>query len=268
MDAQASSLLMTVEWLARHLDSKELLIIDTRKNDDYRLGHIPGAINIPTDMTFASSGDTSRVGSLRHIQDLFSRNGINREDHIVVYDNGEHIDAARFFWVLEVYGHDHVNLLNGGMGMWQERHLPVETKTNQRLVTQYIPRINHHRITSRKAMELAINNSAISIIDARSEQEFNGLESRAQRKGHIPGAINIPSDRNLLEIQENLSTLLDDTQLVQQYEKQKGKQVITYCNKGRQSALTYFMLRQLGADVSVYDGAWLEWGNDPALPIE
>jgi thiosulfate/3-mercaptopyruvate sulfurtransferase len=43
--------------------------------------------------------------------------------------------------------------------------------------------------------------------------------------------------------------------------------VITYCNRGKQSALTYFVLRKLGYKVSVYDGAWLEWGNDDQLPI-
>ena len=44
--------------------------------------------------------------------------------------------------------------------------------------------------------------------------------------------------------------------------------VITYCNSGRRASVSYLVLRSLGYDASVYDGSWLEWGNDESLPIE
>ncbi|KRT60270.1 sulfurtransferase, partial [endosymbiont of Ridgeia piscesae] len=48
----------------------------------------------------------------------------------------------------------------------------------------------------------------------------------------------------------------------------QNKRIITYCNRGKQSALTYFVLRQLGYEAAAYDGAWFEWSNDSTLPIE
>ena len=43
--------------LARHLkQSKELAVIDVREAEDYRKGHVPGAINLPHDKWSTAEG--------------------------------------------------------------------------------------------------------------------------------------------------------------------------------------------------------------------
>jgi len=86
--------------------------------------------------------------------------------------------------------------------------------------------------------------------------------------GHISTAINIPFDLNL---NASTSKLLSLSELSKLYEMlDKKKPVIVYCNKGKQSALSYVVLRYLGYKVSAYDGSWFEWGrkkNFPQHPI-
>lgn len=261
------STLVSPNWLNAHLLDTDLLIIDTREATLYEQAHIPGAINIPVNETFAASSNTYRVAGLPQIKALFSRHGINHHDNIIVYDDGRFIDAARFFWVLEVYGHEHVSLMDGGIPQWLQAGLPIENEPRQRPATTYIPTISHQRLTTKMAMQIALSNSAVHIIDARTHEEYSGEKSIADRSGHIPGAVNIPWLVNMHEM-SGLQKLLSDAELAEHYQAYQGQQVITYCNRGKQSALTYFTLRHLGYDVSVYDGAWLEWANDQSLPIE
>ncbi|MFP6641514.1 MAG: rhodanese-like domain-containing protein, partial [Myxococcota bacterium] len=50
-------------------------------------------------------------------------------------------------------------------------------------------------------------------------------------------------------------------------ELEVGHRVITYCNSGNRASVSYLVLRSLGFDVAVYDGGWLEWSDNPRLPI-
>ena len=42
----------STQWLKENLNDKNLVIIDTRKADDYRKGHIKGAVNYPKKVWF------------------------------------------------------------------------------------------------------------------------------------------------------------------------------------------------------------------------
>ncbi len=47
------------------------------------------------------------------------------------------------------------------------------------------------------------------------------------------------------------------------------KEVVAYCQTHHRSSHTYIVLKSLGFDrLRGYPGAWSEWGNDPATPIE
>lgn len=261
-------LLIEVSWLLKNLNEPDVVVVDVRPPGLYLQGHIRGAVNIPTTLTFQQQGHTDRLGSITDIENLLGAAGIDRQSNVVLYDDGRFVDASRVFWVFEVYGHRRVAVLNGGYAGWiekgYERSLHVETRKHKKFVAAIQP----DRLATQLHTHLAINDPDMVLIDARPKEEYLGKKSITQRFGHIPTAVSIPWDENITRVNGGfMSKTLPELEAVYR-DFTEDKKIITYCNKGRQSSLTYFVLRRLGRDVSHYDGSWFEWGSDAGLPIE
>ena len=114
------------------LTSPDVLILDARAPAEYRghegnalrLGHIPGAVNVPV-------GATSRPGS-QHLRDgaeiraMLHKANVSRGPRLVCYD-GSGVAAAKLAFVLTLLGHDDVAVYDGGWAEWGNRlDLPVE----------------------------------------------------------------------------------------------------------------------------------------------
>lgn len=261
--------LVDTQWLIKHQDDPNLIIVDARSEHDYKKGHIRGAVNIPVEDTFNPLIQTDRVGNIKYIAVLFSNAGIRNDHLVVIYDGNSYIDAGRVFWVLEVYGHKKVMLLNGGLEGWQAHSGQALSQKNVELQNSYyVPTMSPHRFVTKFSMRLAVKDKDKLIIDTRSKEDFDGKKSIASRSGHIPSAINIPWTENFIEV-DGVRMLKPLDELSSIYDPAiKGKRVILYCNKGKQSSLSYTVLRKLGYDVAHYDGSWFEWGNDSGLPVK
>lgn len=260
-------LLVDIPWLVQHEHEKGYVVVDVRSTDEYGNGHIPGAVNIPVSVTFNPKRNTDRVASTSHVKTVFSEVGITNDDIVVIYDDGRYIDAGRVFWVFEVFGHKQVKLLNGGYSAWKNKKQPVSKTEPTIKKSNYIPNLEPNRLTTKFSMQMAIKGDNQIIIDARSADEFNGIKSIAVRSGHIPNAKSIPWTNNFTEI-NGVKYLKPLSELKAVYGNvDQEKKIYLYCNKGKQSSLSYMVMRQLGYDASHYDGSWYEWGNDASLPI-
>lgn len=259
--------IVPAEWLQAHLDSS-VTIIDARDHQAYRKSHIRGAVSLPVAATFGPVPRADLVAPLASLRKLFSDAGISSDTNVVIYDAGSFIDAARLVWILEASGHQRVAILDGGFAGWQMIAGASETPEVVPLPARFVPAANPERVATKLSTRLAINNPNVTIIDARSNAEYQGKKSHTARKGHIPSAINIPWNRNFAEV-NGVKRLKDLDALRAIYaDVDPSKKVIAYCNKGKQSALTHFIMRELGYDVAAYDGSWYEWSNDDKLPIE
>lgn len=244
--------------------------MDVRSAKEYAKSHLPYAVNLPVNYTFSDQTKPfdGQLASTKVISNLLSKAGINQNTQVIVYDKGHFIDAARMLWILEAYGHDNILLLNGGYAKWALEKLPTTTEIVKTQAKEFIPIINPDRLANKFSTRLGIIDDNIEIIDARSHDEYIGKKTKGARKGHIPSARSIPWDQNF--IQKNGIVVLKSKQQLQDLYQglTKKKKIITYCNKGKQSAMTHFALRELGYDVAAYDGSWSEWSSDMNLPIE
>ncbi len=264
----STDLMVEADWLEDNYNKKNTIVVDTRSADLYTQEHIVGAVNIPVESTFGAPPENDMIAPISHIQKIFSTSGIDNNTHVVLYDDGRHVDAARVFWVFEVYGHKHVVLLNGGYAAWKEKSLPVSSQIVKPEHKEFLPTIVPNILSTKFSTRLAINDVSKTIVDARSEQEYSGQKSQTSRFGHIPSAINIPHHLNYA-VQDGVRKIKPIAQLENLYERiDPNKKVITYCNRGKESALTYFILRRLGFNVSAYDGSWMEWSSDNSLPVD
>ncbi|MGB5718115.1 MAG: rhodanese-like domain-containing protein [Gammaproteobacteria bacterium] len=266
-EAERKPLLVDSSWLQARLHTPGVVIVDARQPGEYVRGHIAGAISLPSVETFHPRlGE--RVATQSRIQYLLGRRGIRRDDHVILYGYDRYRDAARVLWVLALYGHSNVALLNGGYTAWKNAGLPVDTRIPLRKPVNYRAIVRQGLMSTRFHVLLALENPAIAIVDTRDAIEYQGFDSVSDRPGHIPTAFNIPSERNL-EVRQGIPYIKSRPALQELYRDLADYSVVVlYCNNGCESSTSYLALRLLGKQVSIYDGGWKEWSSDPRLPVE
>jgi len=258
-------IVIDAENLITRMNNSDVIVVDARPEKEYQQGHIDNAINIPVKKTYSETTPKDRVGSVEQIQRIFGQAGISNNTHVVIYDDGTFINAARLMWVFEVYGHTRVSVLNIGLPGWIAAGYKTSTSNTSLAAKQFLAVVKTSRLSTKFSTMLALNNNEKIIIDARSEDEYLGKTSKSHRHGHIPNSISLPWTVNIDKESNQLKSIAELKKIYAHVNKDKN--VITYCNKGRQSSLTYLALRRLGYSVSHYDGSWYEWGNDASLPI-
>ena len=263
--AAESELRISPQALQKQLD--QFVILDARPASDYQVSHLPGALNFPVADTYAHKEMNGKILEPQAMQAKLRSLGITVSQPVVVYDQGQLIDAARLFWALEVYGLTQVKLLNQGFAGWQKAQLATESAVPKVTPSDYVTNIQSNRLATRFTTLLASKNPNQIIIDARPEEAYLGKVSSAKRYGHIVKAINIPGTHNLVQDDDSANLQSLDKLKTLYQDIPRDSKVIIYCSVGLISATNYLALRELGYDVANYDASWNEWGNDDLLPI-
>lgn len=260
--------LIETQWLQTNLHAQGLRVLDLRGPGAYSLGHIEGAVNVPIMSLFDEGERRNTVAPVAAIQEVMSAAGVNNSDVVALYDDGSLVDGGRAFWVLELYGHQRVLLLDGGFPAWSRQHRSASGAPVKPVRTAYLPSIQPHRLATKFSTRLGVDNPNVVIVDARSTPEYLGEESHTGQYGHIAKAISLPALQTL-EKRDGVTYTKPLAEVQAMYSVvPRDKQVITYCTIGSKAALTYFNFRRLGYNVANYDGSWKEWGADPAMPRE
>jgi thiosulfate/3-mercaptopyruvate sulfurtransferase len=266
-------LLIEPEQLQPYLADPAVLIVDLCDPAHYAAGHIPGAVHLDyADLVRAEPPAMGLSPTEAWLSAVLSRLGLTPDRQAVAYDDEGNGHAGRLLWTLATLGHERVSLLNGGIHAWIAAAGPLEAQLRQPPHSAYQARFTDPptAVADKDYILTRLGQPDLALLDTRTPAEFAGLDQRASRGGHIPGAVNLPWT-DAMDPQRQLRLQPDPVlrKLLEQRGVTRDKEVVVYCQTHHRSAHTYWVLRHLGySRVRGYPGAWSEWGNDFDLPIE
>ena len=259
-------MLVSPDWLQRHLGTVTLLHIGEAAGYDQK--HIPGAVLIETSSLLVQrDGTPNELPPIDALERVFGAAGVGARERVVVYSS-DPLLAARAWFTLDYLGQgNRASLLDGGIEKWIEAGYSTSTERAQPEPRLFQARPGPRAVTRLAAVRELVNlreqlGPNLVLIDARSSAQFCGDEAGPDVKhaGHIPGAVNVPYGSNL-DATGAFKTVYELRQLYHQAGVTPESANVVYCRTGMQASMTYFVLRYLGYDATLYDGSFIEWSN-------
>ena len=204
------------------------------------------------------------------------RLGLDSSDRVVVYDRSVFYSSARAWYMLRLFGHGRVQVLDGGLKAFTGAGGPVETgapepppeggfTASAALGGNAVAGLDDMR----SLVATAAGKRAFQILDARSPGRFNGTDAEPRpglRGGHMPGAVNVPigslidKGTGLFRDKAGLEEAFGGVDL--------EKPIVTTCGSGVTACGLALGLAVLGIEgVRLYDGSWSEWGGRDDCPV-
>ena len=270
-EPQTTPIVISTAQLSLLIEQDGCVIVDMQSAEHYVNAHIPGAVNLDYAKLVVNDG---QAGGLLPAADAFAavarQNGIMKNSHVVVYDAEGGAAASRLIWSLHVFGHVKTSLLDGGFRAWIAENRAIEGGVNQPADGDFQPHPANNLVIDGDELLARLGENNLTVLDARSQDEYNGTKVLAMRGGHIPGAIHMEWT-DALDINRNLqlkpNAVLEA--MLEQRGIEKNQEVVVHCQTHRRSSLSYVMLKHLGYEnVRGYHGSWSEWGNRTDTPVE
>ncbi|RKK03802.1 sulfurtransferase [Pseudoroseomonas wenyumeiae] len=274
--------LVSAEWLRGEIGAPDLVVFDAtyylpNEPQDARAlfaqAHVPGARFF--DVNEVADPETNlphMAPTPGRAERLLGQLGIGNDSRVVFYDQKGLFSAARGWWLLRLFGHEKVAVLDGGLPKWREAGAPLESgeapaPAPRHFWADFVAR----RLAGIGDVKRVVADRSAQIIDARSTGRFDGTAPEPRPglpSGHMPGACSVPATALLAPDQ----TMLPPEQLRALFAKagvDGSKPLITSCGTGITACVVALGLVHAGLpEPAVYDGSWTEWAARPETAKE
>ena len=267
--------IVSTDWLQANLNNARLVVLDVRKVEEYKAGHIPGAVNVFYGSWAVKKGNLlDELPPVDDLMDTVSNAGIGSDSLVVVVGKmdapTDRVDLTRVAWTLKYLGLENVALLDGGLNKWVKEEKPLSTDISKGKAKAFKGKVNRNLLASKDYVKNSLGKAML--VDVREPDFYAGMKKLpfVNRMGHLPGAVNLPSSyaynpdgtfKTVPELSAMININIGDDQT---------KEIITYCDTGKFCTAWSFIMTELFgySNVKVYDGSSQEWLNDPSLPAE
>jgi len=270
----AQESLVSVDWLQKNIDDPSVIVLDIRRVQEYREGHIPKSVSLTyTAWRTRERNLDCQLPPKDDLNDTLCSIGLQKFATIVIVGktdtDKDRVQATRVAWTLKYAGIKRPTILNGGYNSWISSKLPIlagwETKAKDRQKCNW----NESVIATKEQVRKGLKTS--TIVDTRPAQVFSGKETQptVKRKGHIPGAVNLPYSLVFKENGEFEDKSVLDAYANRVMNENKDREVIVMCCDGQYASSWWFVLSEMLGykTVAIYDGSMEEWCKDDASPL-
>ncbi len=236
----------------------------------YKSKHLPGAVYFDIDeVADPSSSLPHMYPTVERFEQCVENLGISSDNRLIIYDRTNYLASARVWWMFRSFGHDDVQVLNGGLKEWEKHGGTMEAGEPQTELGNFTAQAPKQDIIEWKELSENLCIDAFNLLDARSPSRFSGAEPEPRpglRGGNIPGSLNlhyadvIGGDGKIIGTEE-ISSKLEHLNLA------PSIPIVTTCGSGVTAAILLLAIFQVRQDsLRLYDGSWTEWALNPNSP--
>jgi len=266
--------IVSTDWLSANLKNPKLIILDVRRVEEYREGHIPGALSaFYGSWAYMKDGMYGSLPEKDDIDDTISYMGIDFDNWVVVMGCMDtprlSYQSARVACTLQYAGIVNVALLDGGINKWIAEKKPLSKIIEPRKAKKFQGKYTGEVFADKNYVKERLGK--LIILDVREREFFSGEKKMdcVPMRGHIPGAFNMPTscafnENKTFKTKEELTAIVEAAA-----GKDHSAAIVTYCDMGQCCPIWSYLMKQvLGyPNVKLYIGSMQEWMQDPDAPV-
>jgi thiosulfate/3-mercaptopyruvate sulfurtransferase len=266
--------IVSTDWLIANLKNPKLIILDVRRVEDYREGHIPGALSaFYGSWAYMKNGLFASLPEKDDIDDTIGYMGIGFGNWVVVTGCMDtprlSYQSARVACTLQYAGIENVALLDGGMNKWIAGKKSMSKRIERRKPNHFKGKYSGEKFADKNYVKERLGK--LILLDTREREFFTGEKKMdcVPKTGHIPGAFNMPTscafnEDKTFKTKEELAAIVEAAA-----GKDRSAAIVTYCDIGQCCPTwSYLLTEVLGyTNVRLYEGAMQEWAQDADAPV-